>query len=110
LADAARARGATPIPCSTPQETPLVSQAGDVYFSADVETDGPIPGPFSMLALAVVKAGTFDGVRFAAADISSEVFHAELRPISETFEREALAVNGMDAIGSCVKDATLRTR
>ncbi len=29
----------------------------DVYFSADVETDGPIPGPFSILSFALVFAG-----------------------------------------------------
>lgn len=96
MAEAARAGSVTPSPRSTTRETPLISQPADVYFSADVETDGPIPGPFSMLALAIVKAGTFDGVRFTAADISSEIFHAELHPISESFEREALAVNGMD--------------
>lgn len=28
----------------------------DVYFSADVETDGPIPGPFSILSFALVYA------------------------------------------------------
>ena len=27
--------------------TPLPIKRGDVYFSADVETDGPIPGPRS---------------------------------------------------------------
>jgi len=36
----------------------------DVYFSADVETDGPIPGPYSMLSFALVYAGTFDGSTF----------------------------------------------
>jgi len=38
--------------------------AVDAYFSADVETDGPIPGPFSMLSFAIVYAGTFDGTNF----------------------------------------------
>ena len=33
----------------------------DTYFSADIETDGPIPGPYSMLSFAIVYAGTFDG-------------------------------------------------
>lgn len=70
--------------------------AVDVYFSADVETDGPIPGPFSMLALALVQAGSFDGTRFSPADLTSEPFYAELRPISEQYEAEALAVNGLD--------------
>jgi hypothetical protein len=68
----------------------------DIYFSADVETDGPIPGPFSMLALALVKAGSFDGTCFVPSDLSSQVFYAELRPISEQYEAEALAVNGLD--------------
>ena len=36
----------------------------DAYFSADVETDGPIPGPFSILSFAMVYAGSFDGKRF----------------------------------------------
>lgn len=77
------------------QPTPSAG-ATDVYFSADVETDGPIPGPFSMLALAIVKAGTFDGAQFVPADLSAEYFHAELRPISDRFEPQALAVNGID--------------
>ena len=37
---------------------------GDAYFSADVETDGPIPGPFSMLSFAIAYAGSFDGRLF----------------------------------------------
>ena len=36
----------------------------DVYFSVDDETDGPIPGPFSMLSFAIVYAGAFDGCTF----------------------------------------------
>ena len=35
----------------------------DMYFSADIEADGPIPGPYSMLAFGLVVAGVFDGVR-----------------------------------------------
>ncbi len=84
-------------PPSRRAEKPKLTSADvDIYFSADVETDGPIPGPFSMLALALVKAGSFDGTRFSPADRSSEVFYAELRPISEQYEAEALAVNGLD--------------
>ena len=37
----------------------------DVYFSADVETDGPIPGPYSVLSFALVFAGTYDGSLFS---------------------------------------------
>ncbi len=83
---------------SLPGESPPKTAASraDVYFSADVETDGPIPGPFSMLAFALIKAGSFDGTRFVAADLSPEVFYSELRPISDQYEPEALAVNGLD--------------
>jgi hypothetical protein len=68
----------------------------DVYFSADVETDGPIPGPYSMLSFAIVVAGHFDGVTFARGDDRGRHFYAELRPISDDFEQEALNVNGLD--------------
>jgi hypothetical protein len=75
----------------------------DVYFSADVETDGPIPGPFSMLSFALVYAGSFDGKRFQRPDNYKQTFYKELRPISENFEPEALRVNGLDRTGLCVK-------
>ncbi|GGK23406.1 3'-5' exoribonuclease domain-containing protein [Salinarimonas ramus] len=68
----------------------------DVYFSADVETDGPIPGPFSMLSFALVYAGRFDGRHFERPARYERAFYAELAPISDQFEAEALAVNGLD--------------
>lgn len=68
----------------------------DVYFSADVETDGPIPGPFSMLSFAIVFAGRFDGQRFERPSDLGQYFYRELRPISESFEPEALRVNGLN--------------
>lgn len=81
-----------------PPSSPLAirPQPGDVYFSADVETDGPIPGPFSMLSFALVPAGTFDGGHFRRPNASIKPFYAQLRPISDTFEPEALAVNGLN--------------
>ena len=33
----------------------------DVYISADIEADGPIPGRYSMLAFGLAVAGTYDG-------------------------------------------------
>lgn len=60
----------------------------DVYFSADVETDGPIPGPYSLLSFALVYAGTFDGHRFTRPTSFDRAIYAELRPISENFEAE----------------------
>jgi len=68
----------------------------DCYFSADVETDGPIPGPFSMLSFALVPAGRFDGQTYDRATPSSPTFYAELQPISDEFDPEALRVNGLD--------------
>lgn len=68
----------------------------DVYFSADVETDGSIPGPFSLLSFALVFAGSFDGRHFERPRQYDKYFYRELKPISNNFESEALAVNGMD--------------
>jgi hypothetical protein len=68
----------------------------DVYFSADVETDGPIPGPFSMLSFGLVFAGAFDGRAFSRPDHYRQTFYRELRPISDEFQVEALRVNGLD--------------
>ena len=69
--------------------------AVDAYFSADVETDGPIPGPYSMLSFALVFVGTFDGETFERAETRPSTY-IELRPIAEQFDPEALRVNGLD--------------
>jgi len=68
----------------------------DVYFSVDVETDGPIPGEFSMLSFAVVYAGRFDGARFERPASYDAFFVADLKPISDRFEQAAMDVNGLD--------------
>jgi DNA polymerase III epsilon subunit-like protein len=74
----------------------------DVYFSADVETDGPIPGPFSILSFALVFAGSFDGTRFSRPqDYRRCSFYVEMRPISQDFQPEALRVNGLDRERLC---------
>lgn len=73
----------------------------DIYFSADVETDGPIPGPFSMLSFALVYAGRFDGRAFARPEAYDRCFQAELKPISEQFEDDALRVNRLDRERLC---------
>jgi Exonuclease len=73
-----------------------VKEGADVYFSADVETDGPIPGPFSILSFALVFAGTFDGENFVRPRNYRCAFYSELRPISNGFDPEALRVNGLD--------------
>lgn len=91
----AAARGSTSQPASTHLGA-SAAVATDVYFSADVETDGPIPGPYSMLSFALVPAGRFDGHRFARPSGYSDTFYAELKPISDRYEAEALRVNGLD--------------
>ncbi|WP_238008048.1 exonuclease [Dactylosporangium sp. AC04546] len=67
----------------------------DVYFSLDVEADGPIPGPYSMVSVGLAVAGRFDGT-FRGADPTEHTFYRELRPISDDFVPEALAVSGLD--------------
>lgn len=69
---------------------------GDVYFSVDIEADGPIPGIYSMLSLGVSLAGRFDGEQFHAADPAERTFYAELTPISEKSEPAALEVARLD--------------
>ncbi len=79
------------------ENDPPATSTTDVYFSADVETDGPIPGPFSMLSFAFVFAGRFDGKSFERPnDWNDQSFYRELRPISGNFQYDALKVNGLD--------------
>lgn len=72
------------------------AQTSDVYFSVDIETDGPIPGPYSLLSFAIVPAGSMSGGRFVRPPSERDSLYVELRPISDRFEPEALAVNGLD--------------
>lgn len=54
------------------------------YIMVDIESDGPIPGDYSMICFgAVVVRG----------DLKEE-FYARLRPVSEKWITEALAVSG----------------
>lgn len=68
----------------------------DIYFSADVESDGPIPGSYSMVSFGFAVAGSFDGNRFERADPEAQTFYCELRPISDTYDPRALAVSGLE--------------
>jgi hypothetical protein len=69
----------------------------EVYFSVDVETDGPIPGPFSMLSFSLVLAGRrLDGKKFERPRSQNIAIYTELQPISDTYDPETLAVSGLD--------------
>lgn len=78
----------------------------DIYISADVETDGPIPGPYSMLSFGLAVVGSYDGRRFERRPPGESTFYRELRPISDRFQDEALAVNGLDRAELEVHGAT----
>jgi hypothetical protein len=67
----------------------------EVYCSVDIEADGPIPGPYSMVSFGVAVAGRRDG-NFVAADPAAETFYRELRPISDEYLPTALEVSGLD--------------
>jgi hypothetical protein len=88
-------------PAGSDREGQRRERTVDSYFSADVETDGPIPGPFSILSFALVYAGSFDGIQFQRPKGYGSTFYRELRPISDDFEPEALRVNGLDRSRLC---------
>lgn len=67
----------------------------DLYISVDVETDGPVPGPYSLLAFGMYVVGGFDGACLRRPQ-RPLTFYRELRPISEDFQPEALDVNGLN--------------
>jgi hypothetical protein len=62
-----------------------MSSLPELYIAVDVEADGPIPGPYSMISLGMAVVGRPD-----------LAFYTELRPISDDFVPEALAVSGLD--------------
>jgi hypothetical protein len=93
----ARASGTViDIPAIHERQNGYMGTSVDAYFSADIETDGSIPGPFSMLSFALVFAGTFDGKEFVRPVRYDRSFYKELRPISDNYDDEALRVNGLD--------------
>jgi hypothetical protein len=70
----------------------------DVYISADVETDGPIPGRYSMLSFGLAVAARFDGKSFARSDPAAATFYRELQPIADAWLPEALEASGLDRV------------
>jgi hypothetical protein len=68
----------------------------DVYISVDIEADGPIPGVYSMLAIGLCVAGTFDGTTYEMRDPAVDTFYRELQPASDEVDTKALLVSGLD--------------
>lgn len=54
------------------------------YFVVDIESDGPIPGDYSMICFGAVLVN----------DSLDKTFYAQLKPISEQYVPDALAVSG----------------
>jgi hypothetical protein len=79
-----------------PDEPPPMDPPFDVYFSADIETDGPIPGRFSMLSFGLALAGRFDGKTFVRTDPRAQTFYREVKPISPDFDPETATISGLD--------------
>jgi hypothetical protein len=68
----------------------------DIYISADIEADGPIPGEFSMLAFGLAVAATFDGEAFTSHAPGEQTLYRELKPIAARFEPAALKAARLD--------------
>jgi hypothetical protein len=68
----------------------------DIYISVDIEADGPIPGPYSMLSFGLAVAAQFDGHQLEPANPEQDTFYREMRPISDSFVSQALDVSGLD--------------
>ncbi|MBI1771766.1 MAG: exonuclease [Burkholderiales bacterium] len=62
-----------------------IKELPEIYIAVDVEADGPIPGPYSMISLGMAVAGH-----------PELTFYTELKPISDEFDPAALAVSGLD--------------
>ncbi|MDF5754816.1 exonuclease [Spongiactinospora sp. TRM90649] len=62
----------------------------------DIEADGPIPGPYSMVSLGMTMAGRMRGRHFEAISPDTHTFYVELRPISDDFVPQSMAVCGLD--------------
>lgn len=54
-------------------------------FVVDVEADGPIPGPYSMVCVAAIRVD----------EALDTFFYGETAPISEEYDPQALAVSGV---------------
>jgi hypothetical protein len=63
----------------------MTNRKPELYIATDVEADGPIPGPYSMISLGMSVVGQPD-----------RVFYTEIKPISNDFIPDALAVSGLD--------------
>lgn len=57
---------------------------GEVFISVDVETSGPYPGEYSLLAIGA-----------CVVEDPDKTFYVELKPLNENTTEEALAIHGL---------------
>ena len=79
--------------------------ASDIYVSADIEADGPIPGEYSMLSFGFSVAARYDGTTFNRANPEEQTFYRELKPISDKFDPEATAAAQLDRAALTIRGA-----
>ncbi len=76
----------------------------DVYISGDIESNGPIPGPFSMTSFGASVSGTKDSngviTKLNPDDNPDWTFYRQLKPISDKYEDEAYMVGLIDGLAS----------
>ena len=76
-----------------------MSDIRELYISVDIEADGPTPMPYSMVSIGAVVAGykDVDG-SLVRVDMKQPQngYYAELRPISDLWMPEALAISGLE--------------
>jgi hypothetical protein len=65
--------------------SPLKNKLPELYIATDVEADGPIPGPYSMLSFGMAVVGR-----------PELTFYTELKPISSNYIPQALKVSGFN--------------
>lgn len=63
----------------------MTEKLPELYIATDVEADGPIPGPYSMISPGMSIVG-----------MPEYTFYTEIKPISDEYIPEALAVSGLD--------------
>lgn len=70
----------------------------EVYFMVDIESDGPIPGPYSMNSFGIVAVASRSIDGYTYFDLQDETLqhYAELKPISDKFIPEAINVGGFN--------------
>jgi hypothetical protein len=82
----------------------------DLYFSADIEADGPIPGTYSMLSFGLAVAGRFDGTLFEAYDPTKATFYRELKPLPTRSIHKRSQSRGSSGTNWCVQEQSRPTQ